>query len=105
MRRAESRSSVHRAEAVPLPTFGGVLRLRRLRSRLDSKIGVFTVSIGPIVNLLIGLDGILFENFADAFIDWLGDYLGISLQISTGGSLQHLSYRAAKNNPVTFAIQ
>ena len=37
--------------------------------------------------LLLGLNGILFEDFGDAFIDGLGNYLGIRLQISAGSSL------------------
>ena len=53
---------------------------------------------------LFALDGILFENLRDAFIDRLGNYLGIRLQISAGSSLQHIRYRSAKNNPVTFEI-
>src|SRR6185369_11261024 len=43
-------------------------------------------------------------NLRDAFIDRLGDDLGIRLQIGAGSSLQHVRYCSAKDNPVTFAI-
>ena len=53
---------------------------------------------------LFGLDGVLFENFCDALVDWLGNYLRIRLQVSARRSLQHVRYRSTKDNPIAFAI-
>ena len=53
---------------------------------------------------LLGFHRVFFEDFGDTFVDWLGDGLGVRLQVSAGGSLQYLGYRSAEDNPVTDAI-
>src|SRR5688500_3907595 len=54
---------------------------------------------------LFTFEGILLKNFRDAFIDRLRNKLRIRLQISAGRSLQHIRYRAPKNDSVCFYIK